>query len=249
MILRLTPNFYSGTSNIVLPVPNKSYYPPEYQQSSRLHYYASLFNSIEINSSFYKIPLSRTLEKWYADVPEGFRFSFKLWRGITHAKELNYEAADINKFIMSINAIGDKKGGLLIQFPASIKASYFLKFKRLLADVYAKTSDSGWQIAVEFRDRSWYRDVVYELLDQYGMAVVIHDIPASATPLIDMDARFVYMRFHGEKGDYRGSYPNDFLEEHAAYMKAWLEEGKTVYVYFNNSLGDAVGNLITLNDY
>ena len=80
--------FYCGTSNVVLPVPNKTHYPKAYQDKSRLHYYASIFNSVEINSSFAKVPRAKTVERWADDVPENFRFTFKLWRGITHAKEL-----------------------------------------------------------------------------------------------------------------------------------------------------------------
>src|SRR3954465_7391011 len=100
--------FYCGTSNVVLPVQNKGFFPPEFQDKTRLNYYASLFNSVEINSSFYKIPMGRTVEKWANDVPHNFRFTFKLWREITHAKELNYTPADIHRFMQSINFAGTK---------------------------------------------------------------------------------------------------------------------------------------------
>ncbi|MFA6151107.1 MAG: DUF72 domain-containing protein [Chitinophagaceae bacterium] len=60
-------NFYCGTSNIVLPVPNKAFYPEEYREKSRLNYYASIFNSLKVNSSFYKIPMTKTVAKWTAD--------------------------------------------------------------------------------------------------------------------------------------------------------------------------------------
>lgn len=78
--------FFCGTGNVVLPVPHKTHLPPEYKDKSRLNYYASMFNSMEVNSSFYKIPMPRTVEKWANDVPENFRFTFKLFGGITHAK-------------------------------------------------------------------------------------------------------------------------------------------------------------------
>ena len=83
MKLQRLNNFYAGTSNIVLPVPNKSFFPPKYRDKTRLNYYASLFNSVEINSSFYKVPLPRTVEKWTTEVPPNFRFSFKLSKAIT----------------------------------------------------------------------------------------------------------------------------------------------------------------------
>src|SRR4051812_17153306 len=104
MALREMKNYYSGTSNVMLPVPNKSFFPIEYRDKSRLHYYATFFNSVEINCSFYKVPMPRTIERWANDVPEGFRFTFKLWKGVTHAKELNYNSADVRSFMQVISA-------------------------------------------------------------------------------------------------------------------------------------------------
>jgi uncharacterized protein YecE (DUF72 family) len=241
--------FYCGTSNVVLPVPNKAHLPPEYRDKTRLNYYATLFNSVEINSSFYKIPMSSTTAKWAGDVPGHFRFTFKLWRGITHARELNYEAADVVRFLESINGVGEKKGCLLIQLPASIKVSYFQKIRKLLGDITGSGLADGWKLAVEFRDKSWYRDTVYEMLEEYSAAVVVHDMPKSATPLIDMEAGHLYLRFHGEKGDYRGGYTDEYLEEQAENIKDWQAEGKQVFAYFNNSMGDAVHNALSLKNY
>jgi uncharacterized protein YecE (DUF72 family) len=80
--------------------------------------------------------------------------------------------------------------------------------------------------------------------------MVLHDIPASATPQIaDEFDKHVYLRFHGPNGGYKGSYPDDFLYEYAQYIKEWQTEGKCVYLYFNNTMGDAVGNLMTINKF
>jgi uncharacterized protein YecE (DUF72 family) len=241
--------FYCGTSNVELPVPNKAFFPLEYQDKTRLSYYASLYNTVEINSTFYKLPMPKTVEKWMNEVPEGFRFSFKLWREISHAKELNYSTGDIDRFLQVINMAGTKKGCLLVQFPASIKVSLFTKLRSLLDDISEAGMLEGWNLAVEFRDKSWYRDHVYELLERYNASIVIHDMPKSFTPLIDMERKFVYLRFHGELGDYRGGYSNDFLREHAASIREWLSEGLQVFAYFNNTLGDAVHNAMTLTSY
>lgn len=239
------PPFYCGTSNVELPVPNKSHYPEAYQDKSRLNYYASLFNTVEINSSFYKIPRRQTVEKWAADVPDEFRLTFKIWKGITHAKELLYEPADVEKFMEAVNGAGAKKGCLLLQLPASIKRSAMQKLRRLLDELSASNGLSEWKLAIEFRDRTWYDDVVYEMLEHYKVAVVIHDMPRSATPIIDMEAPFVYMRFHGQAGDYRGTYADD-LAEHADYIKQYLDDGKPVFAYFNNTLGGAVKDAMEL---
>jgi uncharacterized protein YecE (DUF72 family) len=79
--------------------------------------------------------------------------------------------------------------------------------------------------------------------------MVIHDLPASLTPLSNSTPAFAYLRFHGPGGRYRGSYDDDFLHKYAQYIKACIDEGKMVYFYFNNTMGDAVKNLTTLNEF
>ncbi len=242
------PNgFYCGTSNIVLPVSNKQYFPPEYQNKSRLNYYGSLLNSVEVNSTFYKLPMARTVEKWAADVPAHFRFSFKLWREITHARDLLYDPDKIRKFMEIVRYAGEQKGCLLVQFPASIKISFFQKLRQLFEELLNTGLLTGWKLAVEFRDKSWYQDHVYQILEYYQVAVVIHDMSGAATPPIDMECDIVYMRFHGIEGDYRGDYTDQFLSGQAGWIRSRLDEGKQVYVYFNNTIGSAIQNAMTLD--
>ena len=240
--------YYSGLSGLQLPIP-KYLFPPPYENVSRLTYYATFFNSIEINSSFYKIPRPVTVAKWAASVPEHFRFTFKLWKGITHNKDLDFNEDDVVSFMDSINSVGERKGCLLIQFPPSIGSAYTIQLERILSCIKETDPDHGWKVAVEFRNKSWYQEDVYDLLNYYKAALVIQDIPKSATPLLDHKSDFMYFRFHGPAGNYRGSYSTDFLEEYANIVREWLEEGKTVYSYFNNTMGDAFNNLKTLNDF
>ncbi len=240
-------NFYSGTSNIVLPVANKSLYPEAFLDKTRLTYYASLFNSLEVNSSFYKIPMAKTVAKWVTEVPDDFRFTFKLWKGITHNKELVFNPDDITRFFDVIGAAGNNKGSVLVQFPPSLVCN-MKQLHYLLSHLQVADPKNTWDIAVEFRNKSWYNEHVYELLAQYKMAMVIHDLPASATPITATEASFIYLRFHGPESGYRGSYEEDVLSEFAEYIKEWLADGKTVYTYFNNTAGAAVHNLITLNN-
>lgn len=242
-------HYFSGTSGLLLPFPNKEYYPAEFRDKSRLTYYGTLFNSIEINSSFYKIPMPSTVQKWSDSVPENFRFSFKLWREITHHKDLAFDPEAVYRFMKSAEQAGNKKGCLLIQFPASIRNSSLRQLTQLMQHVSLSDPQQQWKIALEFRHPSWYQESTYELMDQYGAAIVIHDKPGSASPLTEQKRDFVYLRFHGPEGDYKGSYTDEFLQEYAGYIKDWNEEGKTVYTYFNNTIGDALENLQTLNSY
>ena len=237
---------FAGTSGLVLPVPNKLAYPPEFRDKSRLAYYASLFNSIEINSSFYKVPMAATVQKWAESVPGNFRFTFKLWREITHNKLLAFREEDVYRFMSVIDLAGSKKGCLLVQFPASITIAYIGQLQRLLSAINQADLQRQWKIAVEFRSMSWYQENTYELLTAHHAGMVLHDMPASLTPFIHLNPGFVYLRFHGPGGGYRGSYADDLLYEYGSYINEWLKEGKDVYVYFNNTMGEALKNLVTL---
>ena len=238
--------FYSGLSGLQLPV-QKHLYPPPFENTSRLTYYSSLFNSIEINSSFYKIPQAITVTKWFASVSEEFRFTFKLWKGITHNKGLNFNKEDVSAFFKSVDAVKEKKGCLLIQFPPGLGSEYTAQLDKLLSCIKETNTTQDWKVAVEFRNKSWYHEYVYDLLNFHKSAIVIQDIPKSATPLLNHKSEFMYIRFHGPTGNYRDSYSDDFINEYATYLKEWIEDGKTVYVYFNNTMGEALKNLKTLN--
>lgn len=241
------PGFYSGISGLQLHIP-KYLYPPPYENVSRLTYYSTLYNSIEFNSSFYKIPQPATVIKWTGSVMNNFKFTFKLWKEITHCKELNFKKEDVDLFIKAINNVQNKKGCLLIQFPPSLGKEYTVQLNNLLSCI-RKIEPINWKIAVEFRNKSWYNDAVYNLLKNFKAALVIHDIPKSATPMINHASDFIYLRFHGPTGNYRGNYPADFLSDYATYINEWITEGKEVYVYFNNTMGEALNNLKTLNSF
>lgn len=249
MILKDPGSYYSGTSGLLLPVPNKEFYPEDFKDKSRLCYYGSLFNSIEINSSFYKVPMASTVAKWSGEVPVNFKFTYKLWRGITHNKGLVFNPRDVYDFIGRISNAGDKKGCLLIQFPGSIKPVHIRELDQLLGEVRKADPENQWKVAVEFRQQSWYQSETYQILDHYGMGLVLHDKLKEGGYLIDPAVDFVYVRFHGPDGDYKGSYDDDFLYEYATYIKEWLTEGKEVFTYFNNTMGSAIRNLETLRKY
>lgn len=237
-----------GTSGLVLPLPKRSF-PPEFQDKPRLTYYATLFNSIEINSSFYKVPMAATVKRWADSVPEGFKFTFKLWREITHNKGLAYNPDDVYHFMQVISNVGHKKGTLLVQFPPSFNVSGIRQLEQLLSHIQHADAARSWKIALEFRNRTWYAEDVYDLISQYYAGIVVQDMPTSATPFRDESVDFKYVRFHGPNGAYRGSYTSDFLYEYAQYIKEWQQEGKELYIYFNNTMGAALENLQTLTGF
>lgn len=239
--------FYSGLSGVVLPIP-KYKFPEDFQKSSRLTYYSSLFNSIEVNRTFYAIPNPKTFSRWSDEVPENFRFTFKLWKQISHAKDLQFDEADVTTFMNSINCIGHKRGCILIQFPASVKYQFLDQLAHLLDIVQIHNAGNSWSVAVEFRDKSWYTKDTYDLLDAYAASLVIHDKSSARSPHITLQSKTIYVRFHGPRGDYGGTYDEGFLNEYANYINDWLLAGNFVFIYFNNTKGDAFTNLTLLNN-
>lgn len=247
MVSKLS-HLYLGTSGIILPVPNKLHYPPEFRESSRLCYYASLMNSIEINSSFYKIPGAKTVGRWAADVPKDFKFTFKVSRELTHNPGVGFDGGTLDRFMKAVVKVGEKRGCLLMQFPASVRSAQLPMLEKLIMALMGDDMAANWDVALEFRHGSLYSDKLYELLERYGVGMVIHDKPG-APPMVDMHSNFNYLRLHGPGGDYRGSYVDDILYEYAGYVAGWLSEGKRVYVYFNNTVGSASANLNTLRSF
>lgn len=241
-------NYYSGTSGLLLPVRNKLFYPEEFKDKSRLCFYSSIMNSIEVNSSFYKVPMASTVKKWAEDVPETFRFTFKLSKEITHNKELAFDPQAVSAFMEVIAFVGDKRGCVLVQFPPSVRIGNLKQLELLMSVLRKSDPHYTWNIALEFRHVSLYSDVVYRLLEDYRMAMVIQDKPPAVTPMMESELPFVYLRFHGPGGSYRGSYEDELLYEYAGYINDWISEGKTVYSYFNNTMGEAISNLFTLSD-
>jgi uncharacterized protein YecE (DUF72 family) len=231
-------NFYGGTSGLQISMPKRDF-APEHRGKSRLTFYAFHENSIEINSSFYKLPQSKTIRRWATEVPQNFRFTFKLWKEVTHQKNLLFKAEDIQRFMEMIDLPEANKGCLLVQFPPSLQVSAKSQLRELLQIL----NSFDWPVAVEFRHNSWYNDSVFELLNNYHVAMVIQDMPKSATPMELTSDDLVYLRFHGPFGNYKGSYSEDFLYEYALYIREWQDEGKTVYCYFNNTAGSALENL------
>lgn len=241
--MRKKGHFRSGTSGLVIPVPNKQAFPPEFRDKSRLTYYASLFNSIEINSSFYRVPMGATVRKWAESVPDDFRFTFKLWKEITHGKGFTPDLQAVDSFMNVIDHAGTKKGSLLIQLPPGVT----VEKSGQLEKIFERVQGRGWQTAIEFRHPSWYIPEIYEIADEYEVSVVLHDMPRSYNMQFNKKATFIYLRFHGKEGDYKGSYPDEELQQYAGSIEEWLSQGKDVYVYFNNTIGDAIKNVMTLN--
>lgn len=187
-----------------------------------------------------------TVEKWSKEVPYHFQFSFKVSKEITHTKNLEADLSCIGPFVTAAEGAAEKKGCLLIQFPGKVTLEHFEKVELILHEIQNQDPLGEWRIALEFRHASWYIGETTDLMNEYKAAVVLHDFAKGKILDVMSDADFVYIRFHGPNGDYRDSYADKFLKAKAANITAWLDEGKDVYAYFNNTIGNAFENALKL---
>jgi uncharacterized protein YecE (DUF72 family) len=138
--------------------------------------------------------------------------------------------------------LGPKKGCLLIQFPPSNTIRQLNAVSALLQALAIADPAHEWRKAVEFRHASWYAEDTFEMLDHHGASLVLHDKGPARNARLNEGADFVYLRFHGPQGNYRESYEPDFLHDQAEQIYDYLQEGKDVYAYFNNTMGAAFDN-------
>jgi uncharacterized protein YecE (DUF72 family) len=217
-------------------------YPPGTPPADRLGHYARAFQTVELNSSFYRWPRPAAFRSWRARLPDGFQLSVKAPRGLTHAKRLYAPEAWIERIGAGWHELADKRAVLLVQLAPDqarddARLDYFLA--RLPHWVRA---------AVELRHPSWVDDHVFDLLERHGAAYCVMS-GARLPCVLRATAPFVYVRLHGPEHDhlYAGSYPEADLVWWSDRLREWEAAGKTVYAYFNNDGdGHAVRNAARL---
>jgi uncharacterized protein YecE (DUF72 family) len=182
--------------------------------------------------------------------PEGYKFSIKLNKLITHTHklEVNDEVIEKVRYILATTQVlQEKRGAVLIQLAASFKYELerlekFLKF--FTKEVRAQ--EHPFDIAIEFRNKYWFTDELFDLLEKYNVALVAGD--SSRWPGIRrLTADIAYIRMHGPEKLFASSYADAQLQELAAYITSLPKRVKRVYVYFNNDFyGYALDNAKTL---
>lgn len=203
------------------------FYPDGLAADQRLAYYARHLRTVEINSSFYKLPSSDALLHWHDSVPDDFVFAVKASRYITHMKKLTEPRRTVKRFIGRVEALRDKLGPILFQLPPR----WHINLERLSA--FLKILPQDYRFAIEFRDPSWFDPRVYDLLTEHAVAFCIFDLNGVLSPM-EATADFIYMRLHGPNGSYRGQYEDQTLIAWADTIKRWRREGREVYCYFDN---------------
>jgi uncharacterized protein YecE (DUF72 family) len=212
---------------------------PETGSSARwLALYAESFDTVEVNTTFYRLPPSSTVTGWAKRTPPEFCFAVKGSRYVTHVKRLREMSAGVARLEDRIAPLREsrKLGPILWQLPPTFKRD-----DSRLAEALAALPDG--RHAFEFRHASWFDDGVYGLLATHGVALVVADrAPEPPTPWVDT-ADWSYLRFHSGRGR-NGNYSARELELWAERIAERWQEG---YVYFNNDWhGYAFRNALAL---
>ncbi len=214
------PSLFIGTSGFYYPDWKGSFYPATLPSRDYLPFYSNRFNSLEVNNTFYRLPLETTLSRWRDITPENFIFAVKASRFITHIKRLEDAEGAVSTFLERTRCLGQKLGPVLFQLPSRFP------FNGEKLGKFCEVLDKDSRYAFEFRDPRWFGQETCDILSQYNMAFCIYDFSGTLSP-DSVTADFIYIRFHGPlKTPYGGAYSERFLERWAAKIRRWLKEGK-----------------------
>lgn len=209
------------------------FYPEGTAKSAFLEAYARHFPTVEIDSTFYASPRAGVVDGWRSRTPDGFVFSAKFPRLITHDKKLDRAQGDAEAFVSTMQRLGDKLGVLTLQFAYDFTPDHFSALDHFLGDL-----PQGPRYAVELRNRQWLNKELARLLERHGAALVLQDL--HYMPKLDWrTADFVVVRWLGRRKDVEqfDRLQIDRAEELAGWSEVVLEfirQGIDLYGYFNN---------------
>jgi uncharacterized protein YecE (DUF72 family) len=211
---------------------------------SHLQRYASRFNAVEINSSFYRPHRPITYARWAASVPLPFRFAVKLPKAITHEQRLIDPREPLKAFFSGATQLGDRLGCVLVQLPPSLQFEHETA-REFFAELRNQTLVP---VACEPRHASWFTPQAVRLLTEFGVAGVAADPPPASLAAQPYGCeQIAYFRLHGSPRMYYSDYPAAYLDELARRITCASEMGRQVWCIFDNTaLGSATPNALAL---
>jgi uncharacterized protein YecE (DUF72 family) len=219
-------------------------YPADAPPRTWFSHYAELFDTVEINNTFYRLPDASTVDAWAEQAPEGFCYASKVGQFGSHRKKLRDPAPWLARHLERVDRLGSHGGPNLLQLPPR----WGRDAPRL--DEFLAVAPRRIRWAVELRDPSWVHEEVFEVLERHGAALCIHDLLPDHPWRLTTD--WTYLRFHGPRAlrePYHGAYGARRLRPVADQIGSWLATGVDVYAYFNNDWdGNAVRDATRLRE-
>jgi uncharacterized protein YecE (DUF72 family) len=219
-------------------------YPEQLRQRDWFAHYADLFDTVEINNTFYRLPTDAAVDGWRDQAPEGFCYALKVGQFGSHRKKLRDPEGWLPRHLERVERLGPALGPNLLQLPPNWRRDT----GRL--DAFLAVAPGHLRWAVELRDPSWVHDDVFTVLERHGAALCIHDLLPGHPWLRTTD--WTYVRFHGAEAPerpYHGRYGGRRLWRPARQLATWLEQGCDVFAYFNNDIdANAVVDAAWLRD-
>ncbi|HYE93393.1 MAG TPA: DUF72 domain-containing protein [Terriglobales bacterium] len=243
---RPASRLWIGTSGYVYKDWRGVVYPDGLPLRAWLGFYASHFDTVELNSAFYRLPSIAAYKGWRAQVTSRFLFAVKASRFLTHMKKLKDPRDPIRRMLRRAGHLGPTLGPVLFQLPAFLRADV-ARLDVFLDALARQRYVRPLRAVLEVRHASWLEAPVIERLRAANVALCFHDWreqPVTGPVTAD----FVYVRRHGTSPRrYHGSYTEAMLREDAARIRGWRRAGCDVYVYFNNDFhGHAWRNALAL---
>ena len=246
----LHPNLHLGTSSWSSKDWEGVFYPPGTAPGDYLAHYATRYQTVEVDATFYRTPSIPMVRRWREVLPEGFLLAAKVPRTITHEKTLADCGEELNEFLSAISHLEDRLGPLLFQFPYYSRASA-MTHEIFLARVRAflPTLPHGFRFALEIRNKGWLKPALLDLLRTHHVALALIDHPWM--PRVDellaqidpVTSDFCYVRWLGDrKGiEERTKSWDKVIIDRSREMRAWvpairslLDRRLTVFGYINN---------------
>jgi uncharacterized protein YecE (DUF72 family) len=217
---------YVGTSGFAYKEWKGPFYPENLKDGEMLPFYGSRLSSVEINYTFRKFPLEKTVKRWAEQAPEGFRLTLKANSRITHTKRLRDTDGDVAEFLERARLLGDHMGPILFQCPPT------LQYDRGLIEAFLGYLPPLAPYAMEFRHESWV--AARELLAENGVAWCLAETDATEADRSQIPSEpFAYLRLRRE------NYSDEDIAAWAGGIGKVLESGRDVYTYFKHEEGAA----------
>lgn len=215
---------YVGTSGFSYPEWKGTFYPQTLPGEEMLSFYAGVFQTVEINNTFYRYPKEATLAQWAQTVAPGFKFSIKAHRRITHEKRLEAVDSDLAFLFERMRALGDRLGPVLFQLPPSLRCDL------AVLETFLMQLRPGVSVAMEFRHSSWSQEAVHRLLETHNVALCLAETDESAASN-HVIGPISYVRLH------KSRYPAEALKRWAGWITERLAEQRDVFAYFTHEEG------------